>query len=457
MKYSLKILLAASILVVSITACKKQVNPFFANGTAVTLSTNQTAISPTPADSLSTVLTLNWTNPGYATDSANQKFIVEMDSSGRNFAHEVTFEVDGSLTASFTAKQINDALLSWGFAFGQAYPVDFRITSSYKNNNEQYVSNVITLQITPYVVPPKVVPPSSKTLFLVGDATAGGWGNPVPVPAEEFTRLDSVTYEGTFFLNGGKQYLLLPVDGDWSHKYSVADNSITGLSAGGSFGADLSSNFPGPAVTGMYTIKVDFQHGIFTVTQVSQYGLLYVPGDYQGWTPATAPTLGSPNNDGNYEGYVNIPTGGTYQFKLTTTPDWSNALGDGGGGTLSASGGNLTVPGGGYYHIVANTVNNTWSATATTWSMIGSFSASGWSNDIDMTYDPGNNDWTGTITTVAGDQFKFRANHDWGLNYGDTHADGSLDPGGDNINIGAGTHTITLYLDNPGYYTYKIE
>ncbi|WP_298412189.1 hypothetical protein, partial [Hydrotalea sp.] len=150
-------------------------------------------------------------------------------------------------------------------------------------------------------------------------------------------------------------------------------------------------------------------------------------------------------------------SGGTYQFKLTTTPDWSNALGDGGGGTLSSGGGNLTVPAGGYYHIVANTNNHTWSATATTWSVIGSFSASGWSNDINLTYNAGSNTWSGTITAAAGDQFKFRANHDWGLNYGDTGADGSLDPGGDNINLTAGTHKIILYLTGAGYYTYTIQ
>ena len=89
--------------------------------------------------------------------------------------------------------------------------------------------------------------------------------------------------------------------------------------------------------------------------------------------------------------------------------------------------------------------------------MIGSFPASGWNNDVDMTYDAGNKYWTGTITTVAGDEFKFRANHDWGLNYGDTGADGSLEPGVDNLKITPGTHVITLFLNNSGYYTYRIQ
>jgi starch-binding outer membrane protein SusE/F len=183
--------------------------------------------------------------------------------------------------------------------------------------------------------------------------------------------------------------------------------------------------------------------------------VMYVPGDYQGWTPATAQQLGSPAADGKYEGYVYFPAGGTFEFKLTTTPDWSTALGDAGAGTLSSSGGNLTVPGAGYYHIMANTVDNTWSATKTTWSMIGDFN--GWGSDADMTFDAGSKIWSGTITAAADGSFKFRANHDWSLNLGDNNADGSLEKDGANINLTAGTHNVTLYLNNAGYYTYKIQ
>ena len=67
------------------------------------------------------------------------------------------------------------------------------------------MSNAVALRVTPYVVPPKVMPPTSRMLFLVGSATAGGWNNPVPVPSQQFTRVDSVTYEGTFYLKGGQQ------------------------------------------------------------------------------------------------------------------------------------------------------------------------------------------------------------------------------------------------------------
>jgi hypothetical protein len=239
----------------------------------------------------------------------------------------------------------------------------------------------------------------------------------------------------------------------------VADKTVAGLNAGGDFGYDLNDNIPGPAASGMYTIWVDFQHGVFTVTPVTTFSQLYVAGDFQGWNPATAPTLASPNNDNQYEGYVNVPAGGTYEFKLTSEPDWNGTnYGDAGGGTLSTSGGNLVFPGGGYYKINVDLDALTYSITpASTWGVIGSFAGSGWGSDVDMTYNSGDNDWTATITIADGDEFKFRANHDWGINYGDTNADGSLESGGDNLKgWPAGTYNVTLYLNNAGFYTYKM-
>ena len=465
MKNIFKLLILATGLMLMYSSCKKAEDlPFYNTGKAPVLSSSATSIAPLTVDSNKVAVTFSWTWPDYATDSSLQKFIIEIDSSGRNFANKATFEVNGAMSKALLAKEINAILLGFGFAYNKPYNVDVRLTSSYANNNEMYRSNVLKIPMTAYVVPPKVVPPSSNKLFLVGNATAGGWGNPVPSPSQQFKRIDSVTYEGTFYLNGGGQYLLLPVNGNWDHKYNVQDANAAGLASGGKFGYDLSgANIPGPANTGMYKIKVDFQSGVFTVTKVKQYGLLYVPGDYQGWTPASAPSLGSPNDDGKFDGYVNIPAGGSYKFKFTTTPDWTNALGDGGSGTLSASGGDIVVPGAGYYHLLANTVDKTWSATKTTWGLIGSFSPSNWGADVPMTYSASDNKWTATITTVAGDQFKFRANSSWSLNYGDDGA-GNLSENGANIGdagknfaVPAGTHKITLFLNNSGYYTYLVE
>ncbi|MEP6683812.1 MAG: SusE domain-containing protein [Parafilimonas sp.] len=466
MKHILNLILVAASISFILSACNKLADlpaNTFQSGTAPVLSSDVASFTSAPADSDNVALTLSWTNPAYATDSSTVKYIVQIDSAGKNFSNPQSVTVKGSLSNAFIAKEFNNMLIALGFDFGVTYSVDVRVMSSYSNNNDQQISNVITLQVTPYVVPAKVLPPPNGTLFLVGGATAGGWGNPVPLPAQQFTKIDSLDYEGTFYLRAGQEFLMLPVDGDWTHKYSVADNTVAGLNMGGDFGYDLSSNFPGPSASGMYKISVDFQHGTFTVTPVNVFTQLYVPGDYQGWSPQTAPALASPNNDGTYEGYVNVPAGGSYEFKITSEPDWNGtAYGDGGGGTVSISGGNLKFPGAGYYKVNVDLNANTYSLTPTTWSLIGSFAASSWGNDIDMIYNSGDNDWTATITIADGDQFKFRSNHDWGLNYGDDDGTGKLvfnganiGDAGKNFSLSAGTYAITLYLNNAGFYTYK--
>jgi hypothetical protein len=350
------------------------------------------------------------------------------------------------------AKDLNAILLGMGFKYNTAYKVDVRVVTSYANNNDQIASNVLTLTMTPYVVPPKVTPPSSKALFLVGSATAGGWNNPVPVPTQQFTRVDSVTYQGKFYLIGGQQYLALPVNGDWSNKYSVANNNAFNLAKGGDFGYNLSDNFPGPAVTGMYIIKFDFQAGKFTVTLDKEYANLYVQGGYQNWTPASAPMLASPAKDGNYSGYVYFSAAS--EFKLTNQPDWAGtAYGAGAAGKISTSGGNLSVPTAGYYLINANTVTNDYSATKTTWGVVGAFSGWGGNPDTQLTYSNGK--WTGTLVLSAESELKFRANSDWGINLGDDGGDGVLEGGGANLKYAAGTYNVVLNLSNAGYYTYS--
>jgi hypothetical protein len=95
-------------------------------------------------------------------------------------------------------------------------------------------------------------------LFIVGDATPGGWNNPVPVPSQQLTRVNSSTWEITLNFIGGKEYLLLPVNGDWGHKYAVPNKTVAGLWQGGEFGYDLGDNFPGPPTSGSFKLSVNF-------------------------------------------------------------------------------------------------------------------------------------------------------------------------------------------------------
>jgi hypothetical protein len=274
---------------VIISACdKKDTVTFSANGNAPVLSSSVSQIAAAAKDSLATGLILKWTNPMYSTDFKTTMYTVEIDSSGRNFAKSVKLTVVGSLTDTFTNGALNSILLGFGFNYKVAYNVDIRVTSSYGNNNEQYVSNTLTLNMTPYVTPPLVAPPS--VLYMVGAATQNGWNVNYPDSTQKFYQRDSVTFEGVFNLNGGQQFLLMPVYGSWDYKYAVIDNTTGTIAAGtgGSFGYYTSatptaynSNIPAPATSGWYDVVVDFQHGLYTITPYTSTfpTNLYIVGD----------------------------------------------------------------------------------------------------------------------------------------------------------------------------------
>ena len=346
MKLNSKTIFAAGLALPLFLACTKMTNTYYGNGTTPTLKLSATTIAPTPADSLRNVVTLSWTNPHYATDSATELYTIQIDSSGRNFSHAVSIKVSGALSDSLTAKQINTIALGFGFAYNTAYKLDVRLISSYANNNEQLLSNVITITYTTYLIPPKVVPPYTKLLYLVGSATGGGWSNPVPVPTQQFEMVDSVNYAGVFNLSGGQQYLILPKNGDWSNKYAVASSTVP--ATGGSFGYNgndntYNSNFTGPANSGLYQIWVNFQSGTFTVTPYSQFlpDSVFIVGSATagGWAnpvPEPSQVLTRINSS---QWQITLPLSGGQQYLLLPkNGDWSNKFAVA-SGTVPASGG----------------------------------------------------------------------------------------------------------------------
>lgn len=270
MKYIIKYLFFATLLAGFIASCdKKDELPFYKTGIAPSLSSSTSTLAAPPSDSLNTVITFSWSNPEYATDSSTVKYIVEMDSTGRNFSHSVKKIVVGQQSTGFTGKEINNILLGWGFIIGKPYDVDVRLVSSYGNNNDQYKSETIKVNMTPYKIPPKI--PVPDELIIVGDATVGGWSNPASPEsqaiAQTFAKIDETTYSGIFWLKGGGGYLMLPKSGNWDHKFGGESKTGGDLLIDG---AVPSSNTPGPDDEGWYKITVDFQTGKYTVAPFTQ-------------------------------------------------------------------------------------------------------------------------------------------------------------------------------------------
>jgi len=276
MKPILNKLISLAAFAVLFGSCMKQEEKlYFIGGTAPVLSSSVSDVIPLSyANADQEAVKLSWTNPNYTfttgPSSLDVSYLLEIDTAGSNFTNPSREQISISkdLSISITNAQLNDYLLNQlSLQAGVEHNLEFRISSSIVKNNTTLVSNSLQLKATPYAIPPKVPPPSDGKLFLVGSATAGGWNNPVPTPSQQFTQQDSTHYTITIALAGGQEYLFLPVNGDWGHKYAVKDKTLAGLNGGGDFGLDYSDNFPGPSASGTYTINVDFQKGKFTVSQ----------------------------------------------------------------------------------------------------------------------------------------------------------------------------------------------
>src|SRR6187402_193072 len=338
MKLIHKILLLALITVSVFTACDKKDNlSTYQKGVASALSSSTNIVLSPAADSNNNVLSLSWTNPQFATDAASYKYVIEMDSTGKNFAKVDSRTVIGQLSTNFTAKELTNMLLARGYAINVAADMEFRLKSSYGNNNELQISNVIKIKITPYKIPPKIAVPTSGRLFIVGNGTAGGdatgWNNPVPVPSQEFSRIDETTWGGVFQLTGGKSYLLLPTNNNvWDIKYGGTGGNNSNNVDGDNFklaGSDLKT----PAASGMYKIIFDFQQGKFTVTPYTGTlaSALVIVGDAtpDGWTnpgPALPSQTFTRVNSSLFELTIPLNASKSYLF-LPVAGSWTDKYG----------------------------------------------------------------------------------------------------------------------------------
>lgn len=159
---------------------------------------------------------------------------------------------------------------SWDAKFGADVPAGDNLSGSFKAEGADvpapsatgYYKMTIDFQKGRYTLQAITLPNDlPANLFIVGGATPGGWNNPVPVPSQRLTRLNSVWFDVRIALTSGEKYLLLPVNGSWDKKFGAdapnADNKS------GTFKAE-GADIPAP-VSGTYDLRIDFYTGKYTL------------------------------------------------------------------------------------------------------------------------------------------------------------------------------------------------
>ncbi len=371
-----------------ILGCEKdETKLVFSGGTAPSLTASSTDIVMSPADTNNTVLTLNWTDPNYTVDGSrsthNVNYTVSFDLASNDFAAPEQFNVTNGLSMSMTGEELNGLMSDLGLEdTTQNYPLAVMVNSALYVGSTALESNVVNLTVKPFSTKPTAKYPVPDNLYLVGDATGGGWDNPVPVPSQQFTKIDEFTFGGIFQLTGGNKYLFLPTNGDWGHKYASPDNSAPGASEGGDFIPDDGGDIPAPATSGLYKIIVDFVKGRYTVTEVTSApdippAELFIVGDATpgGWdnpVPVPSQQFLQVSNSG-FEIIISL-TGGNKYLLLPENGSWDHKYavadqtvpGASEGGTLVVdTGQDIPAPAdSGTYRIYVEFVNKTYSVTS---------------------------------------------------------------------------------------------
>ena len=363
-----KILTTLSIVLIVVyffNACTKVDSlPYYDKGNAITLTASKTTVAPTPADTANAVIGFSWTNPNYASDSTTYKYIVEIDSTGRNFTKSVSKIVIGKLNTTFTGKELNAILLNYGFSLGVAYTIDVRVTSSYGNNNERYYSNIAKISVTPYADPSLLT--TAQTSVTCALATASTSSNTFSWNASFNGYTGAITY--TLQYDSATRAWTSPkeiaVGASLSKALTQFEMNETALNSGIPGGNLGKVQYRLKAVTAQGAITYS---NVVSVSIQSYFPLLrmYMPGNYQtsqnagtDWTVSNAPEMvrdlrtGAFNNI--YYTYCYLPAGA--EFKITQGRDWAVAYGPStnttnASGDLATPGNNFKITTAGVYRI----------------------------------------------------------------------------------------------------------
>jgi starch-binding outer membrane protein SusE/F len=468
MKFLNKYFLLAVTICMVVVACKKVEDlPFYDNGSPVTLTASKTAVVPTPADSAREVISFSWSDPKYATDSANYKFILEMDSTGRNFAKKVTKTITGKLTASLTGKELNDILLNYGFNLGTPYDMDVRVVSSYANNNEQYTSNTVKVKVTPYqdpsaltatatTVSPALATASQKAIDFNWSPSFNGYSGTVTYTLQ----YDSANKN---FANA-KDIAV----GASTYTKSLTQGEIneTALNSGVKGGTAGSVEYRVKAVTALGAIAYSNTVKVLINSYVPILRF-YMPGSYQvatgygsnNWDPATAPELirdlRAPVFNDMYYIYIWLPAGAS--FKFTEGRSWAVDYGRVAGSStdLERPGTDISVPNAGFYRISLNRKTMKFDVREGRMGFVGGATGANWNPPaVFPTYAmgaAGTNLFVG-ITNLGSGGWKLIDNNEWnnGSNtVTETRSYGTPNPSGSTLEVNGGNFNDVA---NPGRY-----
>ena len=375
------------------------------------------------------VLTVNWTEPNYGFSAGpNYQIILTVANSDPKIIN-----VGNTISKAFESVELNKILLGLGLKAGEATDVTIQVKAILSATNE-ITSSTTVLTATTYADKLDL----STIWGVVGSATTNSWDGP-DMPF--FTTSDPNVIVAYVTLADGE--IKFRTNNAWDLNYG--DNGVDGT---------LDQDGANIAVTAG-TYKIELNTSLLTYTmEAYAWGLV---GD------ATTNSWDGPDMPMSYDSYSDtwkaVVTLGDGEMKFRFNNDWALNYGDDGAdGTLETGGANIAVTAGNY--LVTLDLNNLVYTIEPIdiWGLVGDAAPNSWDGPNErFTPDFGTDGiWYLNGVTLTDGEIKFRTNDSWDVNYGDTGNDGSLEAGGDNIPVTAGTYDIVLDFSDPNAPTYTI-
>jgi hypothetical protein len=429
MKKILKNIMLLFTVTTLLVACDSQELTVLDSSASTTVSLSASDVVLDANNAGQEALTVTWTEPNYGFSAGpNYQVILTVANSDPKIIN-----VGNSLSKAFETVELNKILLGLGLKAGEASQVTVQIKAILSASSE-ILSNSVSFTATVYADKLDL----STIWGVVGSATTNGWNGP-DMPF--FTTSDPNVLVAYVNLTDGE--IKFRTNNAWDLNYG--DNGNDGSLE--QDGANI------PVTAGTYKISFNTNDLTYTIEPYA-WGLV---GD------ATTNGWGGPDMPMTYDSYSDtfkaVVTLADGEIKFRFNNDWTLNYGDDGAdGTLEGGGANIAVTAGNY--LVTLDLNNLVYTIEPIdiWGIVGSAAPNGWDGpNVRFTPDYGTDGvWYLNNITLTDGEIKFRTNDSWDVNYGDTGNDGTLEAGGDNIPVSAGTYNIILDFSDPNAPTYTI-
>lgn len=368
-------------------------------------------------------------------------YIIEAAAPDTEFASPIEArKVRKMNSVSLTNAQLNAIAFQTGIPVDTAGDLELRIKSIITDAASglvlERISTTVTINVTTYLT----VLDLSTTWGIVGSA-ANDWGATPDLPFFK-TDVDGVLTAYVTLIAGEFKFR---ENNDWGNNYG-SDSSTGGAITSG--GGNLTTT------GGSYKIVLNLNNLTYSI---ESFSIGIVGGAYNNWGATPDFMLEYDQYSDVFRGLVTLIDG---EMKFRMNNDWGTNYGDDGAdGTLELNGSNIVVTAGMYFATVdMNDLTYTLEPVTHVWGLVGG-AYNNWGATADAKFKrdwskPFNDVWVLKNVTLIDGEYKFRANNDWGTNFGDNGGDGVLENGGANLVTVAGTYNFVLDFSNPNAPTY---